>query len=389
MSENNRRRRAPAKTKSDRPADPDLVAPSSAQTAALVVPDHAKLTEVVRRNLERIPGSSRNAREVNAVLAWAAKNTNLVTPAARVGTIPEGCSVAFVVIWCDPELKKNGGDCFPVSGERMPAKHILDQIAQAAGIKWDPQLGGRVDDASHPHYCHYKAVGHVTHFDGTEAVLVREKQMDLRDGSPFIRKLEKDAAKKDRNPEDQIIELRGFILEHAESKAKNRVIRSLGMKTSYTKQELEAKPFVVAKLMFTGETDDPERRRHFANMRAEKMLGGTRALFGVPSAQQVEGQRSKAPPPPVAASAVDADDFPGEFEHHNNVIDAPRPTPPAREKPPAPAKGSDGGDDDGGGGDRSGVVIPGGDKKGTPIEDESVTLDDLIYWAGRIEGDIE
>lgn len=403
---NNRRR--PPKTKQADP-DPELTNPPAEQSAAIVVPNFAKgqLSEVVRRNLERIPGSSRKPQTVNALLAWCAKNTHLVTPAARVGTIPEGCSVAFVVLWCNPESAQKGGDCFPVSNNFMPAKHFLDQVAGAAGVKWDPQLGGRVDDGSNPHYCHYKAVGHVTHFDGTEAVLVREKQMDLRDGSPFISKLIKDAENakdkrgnpRPRDPSNQIIELRGFILEHAESKAKNRVVRSLGMKTSYTKEELLSKPFVVAKLMFTGETDDPELRRHFAELRAQKMLGGTRALFGVPTTPQLgHGTTGRRPPPPPvgAAGGMDPEDdlpFFGDEPDpisHPNVIDAPTTQPSTPNPTPAPAQGGGNGTagGDGNGGDGSGVVIPGGDKKGMAIEDESVTVEDLIYWAGRIEDDI-
>ncbi len=397
---NARRQRAPVALATRQP-DPELTDPGDGQTAALVVPDHARLSAVVQRNLARIPGDSRHAETVNQVLAWCAKHTHLVTPAVSVGTIPEGCSVAFVTLWCNPKLKKDGGDCFPVQQERMPAKHILDQIAQAAGIKWDPQLGGRVDDGSHPHYCHYKAVAHVTHFDGTEAVLVREKQMDLRDGSPFVRKLEKDAAnatdakgnKRPRDPENQIIELRGFILEHAESKAKNRVVRSLGIKTSYTKEELSTKPFVVAKLMFTGETDNPELKLYFDQLRAQKMLGGTRALFGAPTTAQLHGGASPqiAQPPPIAAGGVDREDFPGGWIENGGrqVIDAPAASQPAQPPPqqePPPQQGAGGGDD----ADKpSGVIIPGGDRKGAPIEDEAVTVEDLVYWAGRIEADID
>src|SRR5690606_41429138 len=53
----------------------------------------------------------------------------------------------------------------------------------------------------------------------------------------------------------------------------------MGVKRSYAPAELQ-NPFAVARLTWTGQTDDPELRREFARMHAERMLDGTAALYG-------------------------------------------------------------------------------------------------------------
>src|SRR5690606_27908444 len=177
-------------------------------------------------------------------------------------------------------------EVYDVGGRLGLAGDTLNRIAAAAGLTWDPHASGRLDDGSDPHYCHYRAVGHVRHFDGSIRTVTGEVEIDAREGSPQIEEIRSKAAaraRKDNRKNDggeaQIRELRKFLLRHAESKAKNRAIACMGVKRSYAPAELQ-KPFAVARLMWTGQTDDPELRREFARMHAERMLDGTAALYG-------------------------------------------------------------------------------------------------------------
>ena len=131
----------------------------------------------------------------------------------------------------------------------------------------------------------YTAVGYVRNFDGTPREIFGTKEMDLREGSAQVEALVERAQgqKADgtdrKDPKKQIREMRLHLLSHAETKAKLRAIRSLGIKSGYTEEELR-KPFAVARVMWTGRTDDPELRRMFAEKTADAMLGGITSLYG-------------------------------------------------------------------------------------------------------------
>src|SRR6185295_13684583 len=153
--------------------------------------------------------------------------------------------------------------------------------------------------------------------------IVGEKEMDLREGSAQVQALwdrykakkaafERKGWKTPNEPTGQIREMRLHILGHAETKAQLRAIRSLGIKTSYTVEELR-KPFVVARLMWTGQTDDPQLRGIFAEKIADSMLSGRRALFGQGGESFAPNRSGPAPlklagAPPVGSVALDEDD---------------------------------------------------------------------------------
>src|SRR5690606_22200519 len=119
------------------------------------------------------------------------------------------------------------------------------------------------------------------------------------------------------------------------TKARLRAIRSIGLRPAYTVEDL-AKPFVVARLMWTGESDDPELRRTFAVMQAQRMLGGVQALYGqAPAPTPAPAQAgpvapARMPPPPVGSSPLDDDD----------IVEMPTPatSEPAGEPARAPAQ---------------------------------------------------
>lgn len=345
--------------------------------------------------LARIVGSVDDPTGLTQRLEVAAKRYHLVAPQAAVGFIPEGCSVAISAVMIDVDnetYKIPGGSNLGLS------KVALDRIAAAAGLTWDARLSGRVDDGSDPRYCRYRAVGHIRDFDGTTRTIIGEKEVDVREGSPqvdaiverCIARLKRDrkgisdaeARRHGRQAaENQIRELRLHILGHAETKARLRAIRTLGIRTSYSPAELR-KPFVVAKLAWSGRTNDPELRRAFALEQQRAMFGANAALFGAPAATRASQTAPSLPrssPPPVGS----VDD--SIWDDEDGVIDAEITTPApqtARSPETAAAPTSSAAT-----GSLSGHVIPGGHAKGTPIEDAAEK--DLEYWHGRIGDELE
>lgn len=280
------------------------------------------------------PRSFGTADMFTAELKRASDNYTLVAPSTICARIPEGFEGAISYVWVDPDDSPRGpGEVYSTGGGKLGlSKAVLDKIGGALGVSWDPAQSGRLDDGSDPRYVHYKSVGTIRQFDGTLRTIVGEKEMDLRDGSPQIEALhERVEAKNRRDNENksadkQIREMRLHILSHAETKARLRAIRTLGIKTGYTAQELE-KPFGVAKLMWTGHSEDPELRRTFAVMGAQAALGSATQAYGPPVAQAQQlapppqAARLHAPPPVGAVgaddSALDADGEPVDYDSHD------------------------------------------------------------------------
>ena len=325
---------------------------------------------LARREKPQLVGSYRRASDITPRLQNAKKHYHLVAPATSVGTIPEGTAVALSMVEVDPRDMRDGGELYSVGGDSWSiARSALNRIAQAAGISWDPDKSRRLDDGSDPNYVHYRAVGTLRTFDGTELVITGEKEMDLRDGSPQIQSML--ARSKSGDITKQLRELRLHILAHAESKAKNRAIRSIGLRASYSREELQ-KPFVVAKLMWTGQSDDPELRARFAEMTAARMLGGPRAMFSAPPTPAPAAPALKAPPP-IGSVEPEPDDegfYAPPPSGGRTTIDAP---PASDSSPTSPSNET--------------WTIPGGREKGAPLHEASEKS--LEWWASKIAGDLE
>lgn len=121
----------------------------------------------------------------------------------------------------------------------------LLKLAQAAGVTWTG--GARVDDGTIDHYCLYRAEAKVRDIDGAERNSINTRLVDLRDGSPQIARMK----------DGQLRSSRAFLVQHAETKARNRVLRDLlGLKSTYTPEQLE-KPFVVYRVVPAPPVDDP------------------------------------------------------------------------------------------------------------------------------------
>lgn len=268
------------------------------------------------------------ARErATLALRTAAETANLVAPVTSLDApLPEGFAVALtqVLISTDPKA----GDCYQMAGNWALGRPALEKIASAAGIQWDPQMSRRLDDGRDAHYCAFLAVGRYSLFDGRDQLVSASKEMDLRDGSAQCESIFSDARGGPDAAQKTLRQMRASILRHAESKARCAAVRSLGLRGAYTTEQL-AKPFVVARLVFTGQTADPVLRREFALMRARAALGASTSMYGAPASQE------------AAAIAPTFREFVAELEPSHYEADEPSDDvldgPPAWTPPAAPA----------------------------------------------------
>jgi hypothetical protein len=367
-----------------------------------------------------VSGTFSEPHKVTAMLERRGKDFHLVAPTTECSLVPEGCSVSFAAVLIDVAT-----ETYNENGRRALHRVALDKIAAAAGISWDSRLSGRIDDRSDPLYCLFRSVGHIRQFDGTTIDIIGTKEMSLRDGDPMA----EDCI--DRGKPDELKMMRKHIVAHAETKSRLRAIASMGIRRSYTAEELK-KPFVCAKLSFTGETKDPELRRAFALRRADALLGASQGLFGAPpSLPDAEPIARGVAPPPVGSSIEDADfeeEEPGPPRRRASPVAGPHVPPPAtapaqgapppygppsgqgsRGAPPQYAPPPDAGQTQRGPGApqagrqesmpyggapapagkprRSGLVLPGGPNKGQAVEDASD--ESLAYWSKRIAGGLD
>lgn len=264
----------------------ELIDKTKEEQAPAVVPPRG-----LYRDLDNLMGAFDAAKAVANVLA----------PVNRLDFIMPLHAVSLRLIQIDPRDKR--GDVYaPLGGEdgeRALTKTALDKVAAAAGISWDYNACGRTDDGSDPRYASYRAVGTIQDLDGSFRQVVANKAMDLRPGSAACQRMVEAAQRKDKNAtEANCRELRmamEHILAHAESKAFNRAIRkALGIKQKYSVEEL-CKPFVVPKLVFTGDSEDPALREVVAQRIIDRAFSAQGNLYGGTSSVQ---QARPLPPPP-------------------------------------------------------------------------------------------
>jgi hypothetical protein len=330
------------------------------------------MSAIEKRSEDELVGrTEREVGKVNALLKRAESECNLVAPATRVGSVPEGFGVALSVVYVDTRVDDygSGDDVFRVDGGKVALlKHKLDQIGAALGLTWDPQQSGRLDDGKTLYYWHFRAVGSYVSFDMQRIAVKGEYEFDMREGSPRCEELlEKvnyakagsgktlEQARADAlyKAQKSIRQMRKFGLRRAETGARTAAIAELGLKRAGTPDEM-AKPWVVAKLQFTGQSEDPEMRKALTLEGARAFLGGgvtpQAALFG----------NAPALPATTRPGAV-IDEQPDEDEPD-------RPSEP----PPAAAKAE--------------PAITLRDRNKTPLRTAPVEL--LEYWHRRLEDDL-
>ncbi len=262
----------------------------------------------------------------------------LVVPGGAIGKdlpLLHAAGISFIF----PVIEK---ETYPIQGkaELGLSKTVLDRIAGAAGVRWDPLLCGRVDNGADPFFVEYQVAGSVLQLDGTERMISAVKRIDLRAERHYTgttpsaeavaawgadaQETARTAAFDKRDPWPQILQARQHILSLAETKAKSRAIRTLGIRTAYTKDEL-LRGFAVVRLQFTGHSADPEVERAVSMMIAQRALQAGSILYG----RRPEDR--SLPPVRTVTRIVQAEDIEDEPE----VKPAPQPAAPAPAPKPA------------------------------------------------------
>lgn len=200
---------------------------------------------------------------------------NIVGP--KVTTLGQAQGFAFSAIQLNPNDDRECY-CDPGAGmsktERALTKNALDQIANLSGINWTIECR---DERLEEHHVVFHAHGTYRDQVGETRTITGTREVDLR--SPPIGKDAKGMSPK------QLQRAQKYIIPMAESKAKNRAIRSaLSLKNKYSATEL-ARPFVVLRPVAMPDTSDPFVRRAVAL----KALGAEHLLF--PQARRsIEGE---------------------------------------------------------------------------------------------------
>jgi hypothetical protein len=325
----------------NRPAQPAQPRPSTAMTR---MAEHPQTI---------VAGTFSNAAAASAALLEASRKYHLITPATVVGSLPEGCEVIVSIVQVDPY----GPEVYAITGNKREPKdddtvgldkNALAKIAKAAGVSWISSR--RTDDASHPHYCAWEAVCRAPNFDMTESVYPGNVDIDTREdgdvSGPAAQEIRNKGKERTDGGDSQLLELRKFLMRHCESKAMNKAIGNMGVRRSYKRADLN-KPFAVARLAFTGASNDPEARREFRQMIGQRFLGATQQLYGgAPGQTAVRSLPTAAPtyqlhaPPPLGMTidqSYGADPDPmGDMEQPYAAPPA-RPTPKPEPTPHPPA----------------------------------------------------
>lgn len=250
----------------------------------------------------------------------------LITPATQLAAVPPFHAVSMTMVRADPT---NGAEVYDVGGgKKALGKPVLDRIAAAAGVRWT--RSERTDDRSSPWYVEWTAECCYRALDGRTLTSIGSRSVDLRPGGAdyigFVddaaRRLSKanrphDYAAAEAEAEKQISVARKFITSLAESKAKNRAIRSMGLPSGMSAADI-GKPFLVLSLVQNLDPSRPDEREVLLAQAA----GATDALFGARREErQARNVTPASAPPPLpeappqeAERVVDYDAETGEVQ---------------------------------------------------------------------------
>ena len=255
-----------------------------------------------------------SAENLAPAIKTLSEKHNILVPGGAIGTeLPMLYAAGMSFVFVDIEKETYA---IPGKAELGLGKSVLDRIARAAGVRWNPHLCGRTDDGSNPHVVEYQAAGTVLQLDGTESMICASKRIDLRaeKGTPEstwgsdAQEMARIAAGKTppKEPWPQILQQRQHILSLAETKAKNRAIRTLGVRTAYLPADI-AKGFVVLRLQFTGRSEDPELEHEVGLMIAQRALSSQSMLYGQTERRALPSGPPARVPKVAVDQAVDAD----------------------------------------------------------------------------------
>jgi len=226
-----------------------------------------------------------------ATLERLSETAILVAPTVACESLPEGCEVAISMVRADLSSK---AECFQLTGDfKNPGPDdsmglgapILFRIAAAAGVTWLRDATVRVDDGKNPYRVYYRTWARVQDVDGSFRDYPGECDCDLSDGGSQALDIIDKAKQRNRDPVKQLAEARKFIQRSTLTKAMNSAIRkALGLSHAYSRDTLARRPFAVAKLLFTGHTNDPDLKPLFAQIVAQRFGLAVPQLYGAPPA---------------------------------------------------------------------------------------------------------
>jgi hypothetical protein len=223
---------------------------------------------------------------------------NVLVPTLTIQEISPLHKPVLEIVRINPDAK--GGEVYEIvqgSGDFSMRAVALQKIGYAAGLIWNAKGCGRTDDGTNPEIVSYRAEAAVRKEDGTYMPLNAEYMVDLKvieeetresyekksqtlmadkkkRGDKFTEEDRKNYVEK--SVKRDMLQKRKFRLQLAQTGAMDRVIRKiLGLKGTYKKEELE-KPFVVPKIAFSPDVNDPKVRE----LLLKQGMDATSALFG-------------------------------------------------------------------------------------------------------------
>jgi hypothetical protein len=254
--------------------------------------------EILKEIFDALPNHPiTDIAELNRALALADQLGNLLSPVSAVDTIPQMHAVSFRYVFLD-EGDVYRGQQFCQENERAPSRQGLLKLWRTAAGR--DVYSKRVDD-NDEHVRTYEVAVALKSIDGREVQTIKQKEVDLRPGSPQV----------ERMTDKQLAHNRQMIGTFAEGKAHNRAVRqAMNLKQKYTLQQLE-RPFIIPVLLPMLDTSDVQIRR----LVAAHALGVVGELYGqrerqaLPAAQPETVVVDRRSGEVVDGELLDDDDF--------------------------------------------------------------------------------
>lgn len=218
--------------------------------------------------------------EINArIQQEKLKGAHILAP-LTLQTIPAMHRPVVVSVQIDPDPKNK--EVYPQRGGGLSLSAIaFKKLGDAMGIQWVPEECGRMDDGKDPDYVHYRMTGLIKALDGTWRKIIGDKEIrmsviieeltdskrekankylhDPKDGPEFKRRYPDPEVWVQEEVRQEALQIKKHLLSRAQSGALARATKSIGIRETYTLQELQ-KPFVFPKLVFSPDPTHPQDR---------------------------------------------------------------------------------------------------------------------------------
>lgn len=256
-----------------------VAASSSSPVAAIARTTPAPTTTALAAAPALPTGLIHSPEQLTEQLTRLQTHYHVLSPAIAVADMAAGYGANLALVKIDPNVtidqagNGQGADCyFSKSMHKEPNKRSLNKqgivkIGQASGVQWDPRLCRRTDDGSQRNYWAWTYVGYVRTHDGQVLTISGSRELDLRDG----------AAEAVQMQGGQLPKARAMGNELCETKAMLRALRVLGIRPSYTVEELQ-KPFLIVRFSFSPDMNDPEIKK----LVTDRAMAGIGQLYTPP-----------------------------------------------------------------------------------------------------------